>query len=95
MEDVETTLFEALRDVDLPEETEHKQRVHLVWLSKGWALPAHEPKGVMKVIAFKKNLEPVDDSHEATEAQSPGLESWLGKGYQPDEWGNPRYFAVP
>ena len=95
VEDMETTLFEVIRDVDLPEEGDRKQRVHLVWLSKGWALASHESKGVLKLIAFKKNVEPVDDAQELEEAQKQGLESWTGKEHRLDEWVRPRYFAVP
>ena len=96
VEDIDTALFEALRDVDLFEEVEGKQRVHLVWLSQGWSLPAHESKGTVKTIAYKREVEPVDDAKEEEQARQMGLETWQGsESSDLEQWGNPRYFAVP
>ncbi|MDA1129511.1 MAG: bifunctional DNA primase/polymerase [Chloroflexi bacterium] len=96
VEDIDTALSETLRDVDLFEEVEGKQRVHLVWLSKGWSLPAHESKGTVKTIAYKREVEPVDDAKEEQQARQMGLETWQGsESGDLEQWGNPRYFAVP
>ena len=96
VEDIDTALFEALRDVDLFEEVEGKQRVHLVWLSQGWSLPAHESKGTVKTIAYKRDVDPVNDAQEEEKARQLGLETWQGsESGDPEQWGTPRYFAVP
>ncbi len=82
--------------MDLFEEVEEKQRVHLVWLSQGWSLPAHESKGTVKTIAYKRDVDPVDDAKEEEQAQQMGLETWQGgESGDLEQWGNPRYFAVP
>lgn len=94
IEDMETTLVGALSNLDMPDETERKARVHLIWLSKGWTLPAHEPKGTMKLIAFKKDVEPVDDDQEAAEAEAQGIRTWLGRELLLEEWRCLRFFAV-
>lgn len=94
-EDAEQALFEALRDVEPPEDHQGKQRLRLVWLSKGWALPAHKSKGVLKLIATRSKGDPVDDAAEAEEARQQGFETWSGLQKGLDEWGPPRYFAVP
>lgn len=78
VEDIDAAASEALRDVDLFEDEEGKQRVHLVWLSKGWSLPAHESKGTVKTIAYKREVEPVDDAKEEEQARQVGLETWQG-----------------
>ena len=96
VENIDTALFEALRDVDLFDGREEKQRVHLVWLSKGWSLPAHESKGTVKTIAYKREVDPVDDAKEEQQAREMGLETWQGsESSDLEQWGNPRYFAVP
>lgn len=51
LEDADTYLIEGLRDVDLPKDADQRQRVHLVWMSLGWSLPALESKGTVKTIA--------------------------------------------
>lgn len=95
VEDIDTALFEALRDVDLPEDGEQR-RVHLVWLSQGWSLPAHESKGTVQTIACKREVDPVDDANEEEQARQLGLETWTGsESGDPEQWGFPRYFAVP
>ena len=94
--DIDTSLFEALRDVDLFEEFEEKQRVHLVWLSQGWSLPAHESKGTVKTMAYKRDVDPVDDAKEEEQPRQMGLETWQGgESGDLEQWSNPRYFAVP
>ena len=97
VEDIDSAVFEALRDVDLFKVAEgKKQRVHLVWLSQGWSLPAHESKGTVKTIAYKREVEPVDDAKEEEQARQMGLETWHGiESGDLEQWGNPRYFAVP
>ena len=96
MDDIDSTLFEALRDVDLFEEAEEKQRVHLVWLSQGWSLPAHESKGTVKTIAYKRDVDLVDDAKEEEQACQMGLVTWPGgESGDLEQWGSPRYFAVP
>lgn len=96
VKDIDASLFEALSDVDLFEEAEEKQRVHLVWLSKGWSLPAHESKGTVKTIAYKRDVDPVDDAKEEQLARQMGLETWQGcESGDLEQWGTPRYFAVP
>ena len=85
----------ALRDLDMPADPERKSRVHLVWLSKGWAMPAHESKGTMKLIAFKKDVEPVDEVQESDEARKLELDSWIGSELTLDEWRAPRFFSLP
>ncbi len=96
VEDIDTALSEALRDVDLPETSEQQQRVHLVWLSQGWSLPAHESKGTVITIAYKRDVDPVEDSVEEQQARQLGLETWQGtESEDPEQWGTPRYFAVP
>ena len=92
---MKATLVSALRRLDMPAETERKSRVHLVWLSKGWAMPAHEPKGSMKLIAFKKDTEPVDEGQEVGEARRLDIDTWTGSELTLDEWGAPRFFVVP
>jgi len=94
IEDAEDTLVSALRDLDMPDAKERKSRVHLVWLSKGWSLPAHEPKGTMKLIALKKDVDPVDDDQEAAEAERRDITSWRGRIRSLQEWSQPRFFAV-
>ena len=81
--------------MDLCEEVEPKQRVHLVWLSQGWSLPAHESKRTVKTIAYKREVEPVDDAKEEERARQMGLETWQG-GESGDlgQWGSPSYFVV-
>ena len=82
--------------MDLFEDVEEKQRVHLVWLSQGWSLPAHKSKGTVKTIAFKREVEPVDDAQEELQARQMGLETWLGgESGDLEQWGNPRYVGVP
>ena len=94
IEDIDTSLIEAMRDIDLFDE--EKQRVHLVWLSQGWSLPAHESKGTVKTIAYKRDVDPVDDGKEEEQARQMGLETWQGgESGDLEQWGNPRYFAVP
>ena len=67
-----------------------------MWLSKGWSLPAHESKGTVKTIAYKREVEPVDDAKEEQQARQMGLETWQGsESGDLEQWGNPRYFAVP
>ena len=96
VEDIDTALFEDLRDVDLFDGEEEKQRVHLVWLSRGWSLPAHESKGTVKTIAYKREVDPVDDAKEEQQARQMGLETWQGsQSGDLEQWGNPRYFVVP
>jgi hypothetical protein len=96
VEDIDDALFKALRDVDLIEEVEGKQRIHLVWLSQGWSQPAHESKGTVKTIAYKREVDPVDDAKEEQQARQMGLETWQGSESRDlEQWGIPRYFAVP
>ena len=96
VEDIDDALFEALRDVDLFEDVDGKQRIHLVWLSQGWSLPSHESKGTVKTIAYKREVDPVDDVKEEEQARQMGLETWQGgESGDLEQWGNPRYFAVP
>ncbi len=92
--DPEPALIEALQRLDLPE-VQEKARVHLVWLSKGWALPAHPSKGVMKLIAVREKGDPVDDDAEEAAARQEGIETWLGHGHDVGEWRPPRFFGVP
>ena len=95
VDDINTALFKALRDLDLPE-GDQQQRVHLVWLSQGWSMPAHESKGTVKTIAYKRDVNPVDDAKEEAQARQIGLETWQGAELgDPEQWGAPRYFAVP
>jgi hypothetical protein len=94
VEDAGETLISALRDLDMPEEGERKTRVHLVWLSKGWALPAHETTGTTKMIAFRQDAEPVDDDQETAEAKKLDITSWLGRVRSLKEWSQPRFFSV-
>lgn len=75
---IDTALFESLRDVELFEEVEGKQRVHLVLLSQGWSLPAHESRGTVKTLAYKRDVDPVDDAKEEQEARQMGLDTWQG-----------------
>ena len=94
IDDIDTSLIEALRSVDLFDA--EKQRVHLVWLSQGWSLPSHESKGTVKTIAYKRDVDPVDDAKEEEQARQMGLETWQGgESGDLEQWGNPRYFAVP
>lgn len=96
VENIDTYMFEALQDVDLPEDGIQQQRVHLVWLSQGWSLPAHEFKGTVETIAYMRDVDPVDDTHEEERARQMGLETWSGsESGDPEQWGSPRYFAVP
>jgi hypothetical protein len=96
VEDIDSALYEALRDLDMPQGADQVQRVHLVWLSQGWSLPSHEAKGTVKTIAFKRDMGPVDDVKEEKQAQQMGLETWQGnESEDPEQWGLPRYFAVP
>ena len=70
--------------------------MHLVWLSQGWSLPAHESKGTVKTIATKRDVDPVDDAKEEEQARQMGLETWLGgESGDLEQWGSPKYFAVP
>ncbi|MFQ6026822.1 MAG: hypothetical protein ACE5Q6_04820 [Dehalococcoidia bacterium] len=70
--------------------------MHLVWLSQGWSLPAHESKGTVKTVAFKRNVDPVDDAKEEEQARQMGLETWQGtESGDVEQWDSPRYFAVP
>jgi len=94
VKDAEEALVSALRDLDMPEEGERKTRVHLVWLSKGWALPAHEPTGTMRLIAFRQSVERVDDDQEAAEAKRLDITSWRGRVRSLQEWSHPRFFVV-
>ena len=95
-EDIHSVLYEALRDLDISEDTEPSQRVHLVWLSKGWSLPAHKSKGTVRTIAFKRGVDPADDAREVEQARQMGLKTWQGgESDDPQQWGPPRYFAVP
>jgi hypothetical protein len=95
VEDIDTAVSDALNDVDLFEEVEGKQRVHLVWLSQGWSMPAHESKGTVKTIAYKREVEPVDDAKEEEQARQMGLETWQGsESGDLEQWSIPRYFAV-
>ncbi|MFQ6027287.1 MAG: bifunctional DNA primase/polymerase [Dehalococcoidia bacterium] len=96
VEDIDTALFEALRDVDVPQDAGPSQRVHPVWLSQGWSLPSHESKGTVKTIAYKRDVNPVDDAKEEEQARQLGLETWQGtESGDVEQWGSPRYFAVP
>ena len=96
VEDIDTTLTEAMTDLDLPESAGQQQRVHLVWLSQGWSLPSHKSKGTVKTIAYKRDVDPVDDAKEEEVARQMGLETWQGgESGDLEQWGNPRYFAVP
>lgn len=76
IDDIDTSLIEALRSVDLFDA--EKQRVHLVWLSQGWSLPSHESKGTVKTIAYKRDVDPADDAKEEEQARQMGLETWQG-----------------
>lgn len=96
VDDIDTALFESLRDVDLPEDSDRQQRVHLVWLSQGWSMPAHEAKGTVTTIAYKRDVEPVADDREEELARQSGLETWHGRDSGDlEQWGSPRFFAVP
>ena len=67
-----------------------------MWLSQGWSLPAHESKGTVKTIAYKRDVDPVDDAKEEQQARQMGLETWQGgESGDMEQWGSPRYFAVP
>ena len=68
----------------------------LVETGEGWSLPAHESKGTVKTIAYKRDVDPVDDAKEEEQARQMGLETWQGgESGDMEQWGNPRYFAVP
>ena len=93
---VQQMVVEGARAKGYAAEVGEKQRVHLVWLSQGWSLPAHESKGTVKTIAFKRDVDAVDDAKEEEQARQMGLETWQGgESGDLEQWGNPRYFAVP
>ena len=50
----------------------------------------------MKTIAYKREVDPVDDVKEEQQARQMGLETWQGsESGDLEQWGIPRYFAVP